>query len=462
MTTPSENPGEGVLFLAEDGAARWYSPRAAAIPPVEIVIDGGCVAGVDPADPSALLWWTLSPGAAADGLAAAVGDPDLPRVLDRVRAAGAERRVLTGQVLTAPWTRYAAVAAARRWILRPVHEGALLLDRAVAAHLIGRDLEAAALFVAAEDTLLDLGERSRDGELPGVVVELVHEALRIALACGVDGPIEEIAEDLAGHALLSDDDLAMLLAEWRRASETALVGGGASSLGAGDGDDREPVDIRAVPPRILAWGGPDHAELAIEHDRAAASFVVGTALADGVDPTCLEARRILAFAARRADGALTATAPMRPHGEGLVARLPALGNDRADLVFGVLDAGTDPDTLRTAPRDRPLIDVDRVMVEIWGRHRAALATLRTAPVDAGEDLLRRMQADYRTGLMMTVGEVDAVFDDLDERADTTSDDDVAALLRARRDAVARYAESLRDEGGLDPILTELLPPEAMS
>ncbi|MEV0767718.1 hypothetical protein [Nocardia salmonicida] len=468
MTRPeSGHVVDGVLFFHEDGTASWDSGTVAAVAPVEIVVGGGCVATVDPANPRALLSWTLAADGDVDALAAALGDPGIARVIERARAAGIDERVLASPWLVEAWSRYAAVAAARRWIMHPLDEGALLIDRAVAAFRVGRELEAAALFVAGEDHLIDLGERCRDGEMPTTVVDLVREALDAARECGADLRIEELAAELDGYSAIGDEDLAVLMDDWRRAIAMVSDAGAAAHLGGGVVSLDEFIDITLVPPRIIAWRGASEPDLTVEYDGRSATCVVRASLAAEVDPYCLEVRQLLIFAAGRDDGALVATAPMRLEHRSLVAVLPAMGVDPADLVFGVVSADTDPASLRVESVGRHLAEIDRTMIEIWGRNRAALARLRAVAVDAGEAQLTRARDDYRTSIFAVRNSVDSVLDDLEQRLETVeidarSTDDRAFLIRARIEAVARYRVAVDDDRGVDPVLAELLPPEVAS
>ncbi|WP_433665103.1 hypothetical protein ACQPW1_24640 [Nocardia sp. CA-128927] len=465
MSADTAHPADGVLFVDGERTARWYSEHVAAVAPVELDLGDGCVVEIDPADPDVVLAWRASSDAAVTALARAVDDPAIAEIVGSARAAGTGERVVRAPMLINAWARFALVAAATRWTMRPVHKGALLIDRAVAAATVGQDAAAKTLFIYAEDALLELGQQCVDGELPAAVTDLVAQAVQVANRLGVAGDAAGLADELDSRTAIDDDILREFLTRRRRAAATASTDLQSGTL---DGEEAvltmgsDVVDIQAVPPRIIAWHGAEQPELVIEHLSDSAVFVITTTLADGVDPSCREVRRLLAYAAERDTGTLVATAPLRPLGPVLTAKLPAGQWVIADLHFGVLDAGTDLEALRTDPIGRCLAAVDRTMVEAWGHQRAANATLHTVPATADAELLDKAQAEHRAQLRTARSSAAnarkrierelRVLDPADQDTDA-----LRALLRDRLDAVNRYPQAMASAA--DPILTELIPPE---
>lgn len=457
----------GVLRTGTDGSLHWQSERVAAIAPVEFALGAGGVATIDAAVPRLPLSWSLTAEADPAVLTNAVAGQELADVIDSVRQARTETQVVAAPVLTERWAHYAVVAAVARWTLQPVHQGALLIDRAVAAAGVGRDAEAATLFIFADDALLDLCLRCLDGEMHTAVVDLVRAAVQAAEHAGIRGAWRPYAAELESLTTLDDAVIHEQLTQWQQADSPATAPGRAGVMNAEIEDetrDSALVDIRSVPPRILAWSGANEPELLIEHDSAQDVFVVTAFLASGADPRCREVRRMLAYAAERESGALVATAPLRLDGGSLVAALPADGHRLAGLSFGVLEADTDVRALRTDPLGRRLAELDRTVVEAWGLHRSAQAALYTVSATALEQLLREAQAEHRAQLRIARNMLSGARRRLERElsrysTDGNVADPLAVLLRARIDAVGRYLGADQFDGTFDPLLTDLLPPE---
>ncbi|MRH91689.1 hypothetical protein GFY24_30335 [Nocardia sp. SYP-A9097] len=472
---------DGVLFLTEDGAAEWVSERTAAVATIGITVGGGCLIHVDAAAPGEPLRWTVPPGSDGSELARAVGDSGLVGVLAQARRDGTTRhRILAAHSLNEPWVRFAEVEALARWAMRPLHRGALAIDRAVAAHAVGYLGDARAWFTRAEHTLIDLGARYLDGELPDTAADLVYNALLVAAEAGIDGEFPDLSPDRPSHAQISDTAVLEVITRWDRTGTAASAAGAIWTLGGDENTDPDRdvgfIDIRAVPPRIIAWSGSDQPELLIEYDSGADTFAVTAWIADDVDPRCREVRQLIAYAARRADGALVATAPVRLQGRSLVAGLPAASGAIGELIFGILDAATDIDELRTDQVGRCLTEVDRTMIDAWGRARAATAALYTVSAMAGETALYKAQSEHRSRMRIVRSLVSTARARLErelaqlESIPTDPESDAAhmdaadrraliTLLRARDIALARYVRSLRHGEVAEPALAELIPPQ---
>ncbi|WP_019931252.1 hypothetical protein [Nocardia sp. BMG111209] len=453
----------GLLFVGADGTVDWRSGRVAAIAAVRVEVGHGIVVDLDPAFPGEILAWQLSATADIPALVVPVGDPGLAAVVAEARIAGPGERVVPGPQPAAAWARFAEVASVRRWTMRPVHHAGLLIDRAVAAAEVGLMAEAATLFIYAEDALPDLIRRCVEGELPSAVVDLVRAAIRAAQRAGARGTWAASAAELEDVAVLDDSMIRSTLAEWRR--HAAAVTGLAGTLGeTGEPtEDSDFLDPLAVPSRIIAWGGANRPELRIRHERDDGVLVLDAPVAAGVDPYCREVGRLLAYAADRADGTLVAVAPMRLDGSVLIARLPANDRTPEELTFGVLDADTDVAALRTDSVGRCLMAVDRMMIEAWAHQRAATATAYAVSPDAAESDLRTVAAERRSRQRAARTLVAAARKRLEREARSLTADDGTAevlttLLRARQEAIGRYADTIETGSGT-PLLTDLIPPE---
>lgn len=393
MDMPTDGPG--VLVIGDTGAVSWWSSRVAAVPPVDLAAGPGIVVRVDPTRPGAPLAWAMEPDARTETLAVIFGDTGPAAFLDDRRHRGETVHSLESPRLTVPWTRRAMVAAAVRWTVRPVDNGALLLDEAMTEQAVGHRSAARQLFIHAEYALRDFVDRCIEGEMPTGTVTSVRRALEAAESAGLGGEIAALRTRLAEAAPITDAELRSVLTEW--AEESGV--GGEVLIGdpVPDRTDsaRNPLDLAMIPPRILAWQGRHFPELLIEHRAADETFVVSAALAAGVDPFGKEAREFLAYCADNRTGTLVAVAPARATEGTVVAELPDRGRELGSVVFGLAGGGSDLSALRCDPIGRTLADIDRGMVEAWNQHRAAIATLSAAAGidDAGTAAQARIHCD---------------------------------------------------------------------
>ncbi|MFC8531300.1 hypothetical protein [Nocardia sp. NPDC057227] len=450
----------GFLSIEESGAVSWFSARAAAVPPVEFAVAPGILVQVDPARPSDPLGWSIDGGTSAEPLASALGSPEFAPFVTELRGRGAGVYAFTAPGLTGAWPHRAVVAATARWTVRPLHRGALLLDRAVAAHGVGGTAEARRLFGHADYALRELGERCVRGELGDSAGQLVRTAFAAAGTAGIGAELADLAEQVAATAAVGDAELLATLAAWvdaaARTRPDILVGDDAARLSR----DREPLDLTVLPPRILAWAGRNTAELRLEYHADSDSLLLEAPLADGVDPLCREARELLGYSAELRTGTVVAVAPAVAAGRSVVAWIPARDRDPATLTLGLFDAGADLGTLRTDPMGRALAAVDRATIEAWNEQRRATALLSVAVQtdhQAGERArlrsdehlvaARAATADARRLLATLIG---AAGDEAEE-------------LTARASAVDAYADRLWEVGPVpvsELLLVDLIPPNA--
>jgi len=477
--------GTAVLVIGERGPVSWWSGRAAAVPAVELPLGPGITGRVDPAVPHRLLSWTVEAQAAPEPLGAALDDRELADLVRVLRARGSAVYALECPELSEPWRARALVVAVDRWTMRPVHHGALLVDRAVAAHDTGEPTAAGRSFRHAGYAFDQFAEHCLDGRLSAPAVELLRRAVPRAAAHGVTVPGLREALDEAEVI----DPLALLDAVRRWSLDVDLPGavGLAATLGGEYGADRRaseaavtelepvPLDPTVLPPRILAWYGARTPELRVEHHPATALVHLSASLLPGVDPFCREVTDLLAYAADRETGALLAVTAVAVASGRVVAELPSAGHDPATLHFGLFAADVAPSALRADPLGRGLVDIDRAMIDAWNQHRTAMATLASVRAGAGEaelteaglrceeHLLLAESAtldarDFATGLLDALGHRDA-----EHTADgrPAGPDGPRGLLRARLAAIAEYLALLRrpEVAAVPLTLTDLVPPD---
>ena len=454
MSNDTEAGAEGALVVGADGTTSWWLPRAAAVAEVRVRVADGVEFSVDAGDPTLVLAWSAAAAADLGSLDQVFTDAGL---VDRLRALrdGDDRVVIEeAPVLTRPWVRSATVAAVRQCEVRPLHEGALLLDLAAAMSDVGNAEAAAHVFGLAAPSLLALGEECLAGEIRGgAATELVDIAQAAATA-------------LAGTAWAQDvHALATRLHEEVSEVPDVFVG---NLVGAMSADiwvagvatpssvlNPQFVDPALVPARILSWPGAGKHEVFIEvHD----GYVIVTAtLAQRVDDRTLEANQLLAYAARREDGGLVATAPMTVAGRTVKAAL-AVDDDLGQLSFGICHADSDLDDLRADPAGRLMVEVDREMADAFACQRAAFAVLhRTSIGDDQSAALEAREGTVNEALAASGRALTLVLDELGRGID---DDDVREQFESRAEAIEAFETKLERGGivnGAEPLLAELLP-----
>ncbi|WP_040801902.1 hypothetical protein, partial [Nocardia higoensis] len=463
----SAGPGEAVLVIDDRGQISWWSGRAAAVPAVDLRLGPGITGRIDPAAPHRLLSWALEPGAAPDPLGAALADPELADLVTILRTRGEAVYALDCPDLTQPWRERARIAAVARWTMRPVHHGALLIDRAVAEHATGELVAAGRLFRHAEYAFAQLGERCLDGELSASAVELLRTATPAAAVHGLTGAAAELTAALDDAEIV---DVAALLDAVRRWSVDIDTPGAVPVAATLGGEipqnevDQVHLDPTVLPPRILSWQGARTPELRVEHLPDADAFRLGAHLAAGVDPLCREVADLLAYAADRETGALLAVTATTVEGRLVVAELPAGGRDSRTVHFGLFSADIAPAALRADPVGRGLVDVDRAMIEAWNQHRTALVTLASVPADAPEPELAEARLRCEEHLLLAESaalDAQGIVAGMLEQPGI-EDANPRGMLTARHSAVQAYLDALRaPEVAADPLtLTELIPPDA--
>ena len=471
MTTP-DTTGDGLLVVDDTGTVSWWSARPAAVAPVDVTIGPGAVVQVDASYPAQVLNWILAPGADPAVLATAVGDPDLAATITALAGAGEGTTPMAAPQLTPPWARRAEVAAVTRWTMRPLHEGALMLDDAASEYRTGNTLAASRLFALASPTLFDLGEQCLDGTIRGGPAGELREITRIAehatTGTGWGPEVLALAAALQDHSDLDDDwALAALLTTQDLSSADATRGvSDWGSTGTEVSITTTALDPHTVPPRILGWSGAETYELLVEYREDADTVTVTATLAATVDPLCLEAQQLLAYAADRATGAVTACAPMQVQGRAVVATLPCRGRHPDTLHIGVYYVDTELDELRPDELGQLLTDVDRRMLEAWNHHRTALAAVHAVPADADADLwaaaakLHKKQIDQAYRCAHNAASKIRAF--VATHPDIPGD--VVAALNARRAVILDYRNDLDAAAptrttDTHPLLAEMLPVE---
>jgi hypothetical protein len=453
MSNETETVAEGALVVDADGTTSWWLPSVAAVAEVRLPVADGVELAVDAADPTLVLAWAAAPGAEIDSLAGVFVDGSL---VDRVRAlrAGGEQVVVEdAPILTRPWVRMATVAAVRQCAVLPLNEGALLLDLASATSGVGYAEAAAHVFGLAAPVLMALGEQCLATEIRGGAASQLVEIAQVADAA------------LAGTAWA--DDVHALAARLREeVSEIPDVfafdfaGALVADIWTADGSTPsgvltpEFVDPGLVPARILSWPGAAKHEVFVElHD---GYVVVTAALAYRVDERTLEANQLLAFAARRDDGALVATAPMTVTGGTVSAALPVDG-DADGLAFGIFHADSDLDDLRVDRVGRMMVEVDREMADAFVYQRAAVTALHRTSLDDDQSAALRAgkrntrEAKAAAGRALSI--LSTAFAD-------GGDGDVRELIEARVSVIDRHRANIDDNevpAGSEPLLAELLP-----
>lgn len=457
--------GGMTLRVDDPEAVSWTSPRAVAVAPIEVTISAGVAVTVDAASPAVVLSVEIESHGESERLIAACEPGESVTAAIRAIAAGqqpadAELRLRT------PWARKALVAAITRWMPRPVHEGALLLDRAAAYQDTGES-EAAQGFVALAAPLLQaLTNDAEHGSLSvAVLAELKSVADHAADAVGGaqwGAEIRGYADRIASSAGMSRLDLEWLLLSLQEETDADDLIGTLWEDGEPDEVIRQLVDPAATLARLLKWVGGIHRGLHIAESRADGETVaeLSAELSEHVDEHCYEVGRMTAFVADPTTATLLRTATTRTENGIVTATLRYVPPASRQLVYGLYDADMGVCAIRLGDDAWRIIEIDRILLDAWSIHRQALVVqARLGGDEAGNPTeVRERVDDLLAEAQNLVASAQAKLGRLRRRATA----DRAEALVARSAAIKRYAEVLRSEGsipepGSEPLLAELLP-----
>ncbi|MEU6582486.1 hypothetical protein [Nocardia sp. NPDC046763] len=454
----------------------WRSASAAAVAEVPVPIGPGVSVTVDAADPAMVLGWNIAGDADPAPLLTACTE-DVTTLIDTARS-GAARPAGDPLRLQPSWVRRALVTAVTQRFPAPLHEGALLLDAATADQGVGDTALATATLGWAVPVLDELATAWLDGRITGAAATTLTEVARRCAAAAADidlgTDIAAIAERLTVAQAADDAELLREMLESLADaddSELAFNLGGDAGIGSWPPGIDEELDLPAVPPRILRWAGAREREIRVVPGTVSGagneeSVDIHVRLAADVDPLCREAHTLRAYAADGRDGRLLATAAMRPENRILVGQLQFHRPTDLTPVFGLYSADLGPALIRSDPTGRALRGVDRLMIDAWISHRAAVVAAATTGPRSSADLREQLRLRAR-GMLVRAGSLAATaaerLDALAERV-SAADAELAARLDARVDAIDRYllvleGPATHTPSGMEPLLAEQIPVE---
>jgi len=480
MTTNADSAGSGDFVIAgmtfhEEATelAHWSSGSVAAVGAVEINIGPGVTVTVDVARPAQVLAFTIQDFGDPERLVAACEADAQTLIDDAMRDGDSATTELT---LRSAWARRAFVTGVARWLPRPIHEGALLLDEAAAHQAVGESVAAAQLVALGLPVLEALATDCGNGLLSKLtVLELADISRRAAEAvANLDwgNGIRELADQIAEDAGVSELGAELALLQWSESEhlaptvgfEGALTSGFEGALTSG-GVTEAVVDPAAMSPRVVAWIDARHPELhiveATDGDEVSAELRV--ALSDFVDERCYEVGRVSAFVADPARGAVLRTTTTQVEEDrtlraDLRYRRPPSGR----VVYGIFDADKGVSSLRYRNIDADIVAIDRLLLDAWSIHRAALvvqARIGELDRDATERARARAQS-LLLGAQSLVEDASSKIAQLQGRL-AGSDPAMASILAARLSAVEHYRSELEHGNNrspeYEPLLAELLP-----
>ncbi|MFE1596970.1 hypothetical protein [Nocardia sp. NPDC058705] len=440
----------GRVVVDEAGGVSWFASRPSVLPAVEFQVGPGVHLVLDPLTPASPLGWVVDPDTDPAPLAEPFDDRALASLVSVLVAGGPSVSSFDCPDLTSAWAQRGHVASVARWTLRPLDNGALLLDEGLAELRCGHDGAARRLFGFGEYALLALGERAVDSEIPRPALELVRELVAVWARLGLSEQVRELAEQLVG---VDEFELAVAMVGWAAEAESASVGPLTHSRVTPLTDVEEvTIDPTVLAPRIIAWAGPEVPELQVNYRAADQTFVLIANLARGVDPWCAEANELLAYRADPDTGRLLAVAPVTAADDGVLsAELPAQ-DDPAVGCFGLFSATVAPELVRAAERDLIGIEIDRELLHGWNLHRRATA-LRAADAESPElDMLLMAAETAIANGRAQLGEL-AFVDQPPHRE---------MAIRARIAAVGDYLDAIGrgDDCPGQVLLCELVAPES--
>lgn len=441
----------------------WASGLAPAIAEIAVPVGPGVEVIVDAGDTSQVLSWRIEEGADPSALARACTDSTVADAVSRA-STGAGDATLDSVTLTPSWARKALVLAVERWSTRSLDEAVLVLDEAAAEQRTGNSLAAGRLVALGSSVLEQLGTDCVEGDLTGgAAAELVDVSRFAAQAVEQTGWGHDIADIAAAvQAYSASDDT--LVGAWIEMELDAIFGDlmVATDYSTEVAAPVDKIDPASIPARILRWRGPDTFEIYARYRNDLDCVEVTVELSAGVSADCFEANQLVAYAADSSSGKLLASGPMSgAGGQVLMARLPLSESHVRTALFGVYSTEvTAP--VRIDPVSRTLLQVDRLMLQAWDCHRAAVTVVHLADVHSGDAELEAANRARTRFLRAAQSATDEALDELQQLVDEFLEEDptIAGLLQARLEAIGRFGTSLQAGGspvvGAHPLLAELL------
>jgi hypothetical protein len=409
----------GVIALGTDNSISWHADTGVVLGPITIQI-GSVTLVVDAAFPDVLIDFAVTDAGALSGGPALFDDPEFAV---RVLTAG-DGEIVVGTLLAAPLVRVATVAAVGDIHLGDLDEATLLLDRAHARALAGDVDTATELYLLTHAVTDRIVEQIESADYTGPLVAALLEALDSAPQQALDPADRDLWTAALRDRRFDVDGQVVEDALFE------LVDGSMPQLAITLGDAIVPpgqlVDLRAVPPRILEYTGPDDPDLDVV-DRGGRVVVQAALRADAMIESA-EVQELFAVAAEEGSGDLLAVAPCTVAGGVVTAELTVPGMAAASLRCALIGSGTDPDTLRMDRFGISIARIDRYCRHAWTLYRTVGAML--------------------AGLDLAVDEAD--FDTVQQEADETHDAAVDAVQTALGLAaqLRRRNRSGRDAAGL--------------
>lgn len=433
--------------VAGDGSIIWSAAYGAALGPVQLGVPG-LIVTVDP----------IAPGEVLD-VAAATPDGLIARADlftgDIARRLAATPDLVQSARLAPAATRLATVACVHNLHLGDLDEALVLVDRAWALVGIGERAAAADWLRLAGPSIDRLTERIEVDDISGPLVATTTAVLTDFASAGV------LPADLASHL----DRLAGRQARLDGAFDSALddiTAGAETALALGADETAAPgivwllADLRLLPPRTLAYAGPDQPDLRVV-EGGAGTVVVSGRLRNGVITDTAELQGLFAVAAEARTGELVAVSPVVVAAGEVTAQLQTGGLAPDSLCCAIIGSAADPDLLRLDPVGTALTRIDRYLRHAWTAHRTAAAALASAGFGGEQlDRLTQQAGHWRAAAVDSVATAQALLRQLRRRHRSGDEADALAGFAEYAD---RFADAVTAEpattGPARPTLTEL-------
>lgn len=443
--------------------SRTWRRGPAVVTEVSITIAPQLRIGVDVADPTTFLSVHATEHADAGELDTVAG-PGAEHAWTTWTAAG-DDTALRNLTLTAPWVRRMVTESIRAHRPTPVDEAILTLDEALADIDIDNSAAAARAVAWCVDELDPVVDAAEDGALPETVAVLLEDTLRRASEPVAGTRTRRTVDDLLGRLAeresITDDQLDTWLTQIaeQHTSATHLgfhsTSGHASETGVEMRMVSHPVDLAALPPRILRWDGARTPEIFVE---ATGQFVAGGNIEAQLHVTAEDADRaedsLYAYAADVTAGTILSITRLTPVPDGpdptgghtltttLQFRFPQpTGPAQAKIEYGVFHTDTGPGKRRTGTAGLALAAIDRLMIDAWSTHREAVTAATFATLLGQEQNPNRI-ASLLDDAADLAEEAEQALNGLARRAKRSGAGDIADRLNAHATAIAAYRTDL--------------------
>lgn len=429
----------GTVKVAVDGSVSWHADTAVALGPIMFQANGVQFV-VDAAAPEQIIDLAAVDAAALRSCAQWFVDPTLIEAI----AAADDGAHVAGPIAGDAILRVATVESVDAIVLSDLDEGVLLVDQAYAATVAG-DLGRGAVRFALASAVVDriVTEIENDDYLGPLNSRLLEVVSAAPEGTFLDAERSEYSAIMRARLARTD-------AFWRSFADATIADDLALTLGEAQEVTAQAADLRLLPPRLLAFAGPEVPEVTVVAGDG--ELTMSAQLRPAVDLDSAEANELFAVVADKQTGALVAHAPARVVDDRVQATVSLHGIDPETVRCALVGGEVDLDAVRLDDTGDKLAGIDRQCRFAWSEHRRAGALLASVSASSAESEIENVGKVAARARKTAEREIRSAA----KRATRLGD---SAELTAYADAVQRLSHRLSEapevDGPAGPTIAEL-------